>query len=227
MPPFTARVVTTHRRRRSGGVGRLRQSARAFPKARPKASASIRSSPMAFFTRSKRRARPAGRSGWTPGACDRRGPRRPDRRRGAVLSQEPQPWASTSSTTPGPTPTPAPAANIIRSSRSPRPSRPRPDGACWSPATPRRAPRRRWSRDCARCGGRSRRRRSMSPSRPPRTPRGSSGWAFWCATASSSTFFATAFRISTTSSRPWPPASARASSASGGTRSAMTSPSNG
>ena len=60
------------------------------------------------------------------GACDRRGFCRPDRRRRALLSQEPQPWANMCSIMPGPTPMSAPAGAITRSFRSPRPSRRRP-----------------------------------------------------------------------------------------------------
>ena len=115
---------------------------RAFPRRKPGASGTTPSCRMLSSMRSRCPAR---------SAAARDGPRRTcwSRIRPGASSPPLQPisrataWASMCSTTPGPTPTSAPAGATIRSCRSPRPSRRRPDGGCSSPRTPPRAPARR------------------------------------------------------------------------------------
>ena len=166
--------------------------------------------------------------GLDAGACDRRGRRRAHGRRRAVLSQEPQPRRICVRPRLGRRLSSAPAGATIPSSRSPRPSRRRPGGACSSRPT-----RPHGAREALIAGLRELRRQTKASSihvtfptaedaarleragflRPPRRAvpfplRGLS-------------------RRSTIFSPRSPRASARRSSASGGRRWATTSRSNG
>ena len=221
MAPFTARVVCVHRRRRSGGVGRVRQPAGTFRNRRRRRALQPfrhpRLSARAGSVGLDRRA-----VGMDAGARGRRGRRRPDRRRGAVLSQKPQPG---------------------RVRLRPRlGGRLRAGGRALLPEASGRGPFHARDGTAPACRPRRSRRRARGsgrgPARGPAADRGlvdprhlpdrrgrrhgSSGWASSCVTASSSTSSATAFRPSTSSSPLWRRASAKRSSASGGTRWATT-----